>query len=74
MASEKWALRHRLVFECIWIFWVSIASLWSSIGVAYRGYMSRLTDSEEPQAEEHDPNYTEELGDDLLGATSHPTS
>ena len=36
--------------------------------------MSRLTDPEEPQTEEHDPDYTEELGDDLPGATSHPTS
>ena len=45
----------------------------TSIGVAYYRYMSRLTDPEEPQTEEHDPNYTKELGDDLLGATSHPT-
>ena len=36
--------------------------------------MSRLTDPEEPQTEEHDPDYIEELGDDLLGATSYPTS
>ena len=36
--------------------------------------MSRLIDLEEPQNEEHDPDYIEELGDDLLGATSHPTS
>jgi hypothetical protein len=44
--------------------------------------MSRLTDPEEPQTEEHNPDYTEEhnpdyteeLGDDLPGATSHPTS
>ena len=36
--------------------------------------MSRLTDPEEPQTDEHDPDYTEELGDDLPSATSHPTS
>ena len=36
--------------------------------------MSRLIDPEEPQTEEHDPDYTEELGDDLLGAMSYPTS
>jgi len=45
-----------------------------SIGVAYRDHMSRLTDPEEPTTEEHDPDYTEELEDDLPGATSHPTS
>ena len=44
------------------------------MGVAYRGYMSRLTDPEEPQTMEHDPDYTKELGDDLPGAMSHPTS
>ena len=37
-------------------------------------YMSRLIDLEEPQTEENDPDYTEELGDDLPGATSHLTS
>jgi hypothetical protein len=36
--------------------------------------MSCLTDLEEPQIEENDPNYTKELGDDLPGAMSHPTS
>ena len=36
--------------------------------------MSHLTDPKEPQTEEHGPDYIEELGDDLLGATSHPTS
>ena len=36
--------------------------------------MSRLADPEEPQTKEHDPNYTEELGDNLPGAMSHPTS
>ena len=35
--------------------------------------MSCLIDPEEPQTEELDPDYTEELGDDLPGATSHPT-
>ena len=36
--------------------------------------MSRLIDLEEPQTKEHDPDYTEELGYDLPGAMSHPTS
>ena len=37
--------------------------------------MSRLIDPKEPQTEEHDPNYTEELGDDqAVGATSYLTS
>ena len=45
-----------------------------SIGVAYCDRMSRLTDPEEPTTEEYDPDYTEELEDDLPGATSHPTS
>jgi hypothetical protein len=45
-----------------------------SIGVTYRGYMSRLTEPEEPPTEEYDPNYTEDLRDDLPGATSHLTS
>ena len=62
------------MFECICIFEFSIASFLLSIGVTYRGYMSRLIDPEEPQAEEHDLDYTEELGDDLPGATSHPAS
>ena len=42
--------------------------------VTYCGYMSRLTDPEEPQTEEYELDYTEGLGDDLLGAMSHPTS
>jgi hypothetical protein len=37
--------------------------------------MSRLIDLEEQKTEEDDPDYIEELGDDLpAGATSHPTS
>jgi hypothetical protein len=44
------------------------------MGVAYRGYMSRLTYLKEPQTEEHDLDYTKDLGDDLPGATSQPTS
>jgi hypothetical protein len=36
--------------------------------------MSRLTDLEELPTEEYDLDYTEELGDDLPDATSHPTS
>jgi hypothetical protein len=36
--------------------------------------MSRLKDPEEPQTEEYDPDYTEEVEDDLPGAMSHPTS
>jgi hypothetical protein len=31
--------------------------------------MLRLTDPEEPPTEEFDPNYTDNLGDDLPGAT-----
>jgi hypothetical protein len=34
--------------------------------------MLRLTDPEEPQTEEFDPDYTKDLGDDLLGAMPHP--
>ena len=45
-----------------------------SIGVAYRDHMSHLTEPEEPTTEEYDPDNTEELEDDLPGATSHPTS
>ena len=56
------------------LFLFSIASLWLSIGVSYRGYMSRLIDLEVPQTDEHDHDYIEELGDDLLGAKSHQTS
>ena len=34
-----------------------------------------LIDLEDPQTEEYDPNYIEELGDDFpIGAMSHPTS
>ena len=37
--------------------------------------MSHLIDPEEPQTEEHDYDYKEELGDNLpVGVTSHPTS
>ncbi|KAG0520761.1 hypothetical protein BDA96_08G101900 [Sorghum bicolor] len=42
--------------------------------VAYHDHMSSLTDPEEPTTEEYDPDYTEELEDDLPGGTSHPTS
>jgi hypothetical protein len=34
--------------------------------------MSRFTDPEEPPIEEFDPDYTDDLGDDLSGATPHP--
>jgi hypothetical protein len=34
--------------------------------------MLRLADPEEPPTEEFDPDYTDDLGDDLPGATSHP--
>jgi hypothetical protein len=34
--------------------------------------MSRFTDPEEPPTEEFDPDYTDDLGDDLPGATPHP--
>jgi hypothetical protein len=36
--------------------------------------MYRLVDPEEPLTEEYDPDYTEDLEDNLLGAMSHPTS
>jgi hypothetical protein len=39
-----------------------------------RGYMFHLTDLEEPPTKDFDPDYTEDLGDDLPSATSHPTS
>jgi hypothetical protein len=32
-----------------------------------------LTNLEEPPTEDFDPDYTEDLGDDLPGATTHPT-
>jgi hypothetical protein len=34
--------------------------------------MSCFTDPEEPPIEEFDPDYTNDLGDDLPGATPHP--
>jgi hypothetical protein len=34
--------------------------------------MSHLTDPEEPPTKEFDPDYTDDLGDDLPGATPHP--
>jgi hypothetical protein len=34
--------------------------------------MLRLTDPEEPPTEELDPDYTDDLGDDMPGATPHP--
>ena len=57
------------MFEYIWIFWISIASLWTSIGVVYRDYMSRLTVLKEPQLDEEDYDYSEELGDDLTAGS-----
>jgi hypothetical protein len=35
--------------------------------------MFHLTNLEEPPTEDFDPDYTEDLGDDLPGATTHPT-
>jgi hypothetical protein len=35
--------------------------------------MFRLTDPEELPTEDFDLDYNEDLGDDLPGATSHPT-
>ena len=62
------------MFECIWIFWISIAPLCISIGVAYRGYMSHLVALEDQLTEEDDYEYTKELRDDQsVGTTSHPT-
>jgi hypothetical protein len=34
--------------------------------------MSHFIDPEEPPTEEFDPDYTDDLGDDLPGATPHP--
>jgi hypothetical protein len=34
--------------------------------------MSCFADPEEPPTKEFDPDYTDVLGDDLLGATPHP--
>jgi hypothetical protein len=34
--------------------------------------MSHFTDPEEPPTEEFDPDYTDDLGDDLPGAMPHP--
>jgi hypothetical protein len=34
--------------------------------------MLRLTDPKEPWTEEFDPDYTDDLGDNLPGATPHP--
>jgi hypothetical protein len=38
--------------------------LWLSIGVAYHGYVSRITAPEELDPEEEDYDYTEDLGYD----------
>jgi hypothetical protein len=34
--------------------------------------MLRLIEPEDLSTEEYDPDYSEDLGDDLLGATPHP--
>jgi hypothetical protein len=60
------------MLECIWVFWFSVASLCTSIGALTRLFMLRLTDPEEPPTKELDPDYTDDLGDDLPGATPHP--
>jgi hypothetical protein len=36
--------------------------------------MFYLIEPEEPPTEDFGPNYTKDLGDDLPGAMSHPTS
>jgi len=36
--------------------------------------MLRLTELEDLPTEEYDPDYSEDLGDDLPGATPHPIS
>ena len=36
--------------------------------------MLRLTEPEDLSTEEDDPDYSEDLGDDLPGATPHPIS
>ena len=62
------------MFECIWLFWISIASLYYSIDVANATIIRTYVDLEENQTDE-DHEYREENGDDYTeGATSHPIS
>jgi hypothetical protein len=46
--------------------------LCTSIGAADAAVYHDFIDPEEPPTEEFDPGYTEDLGDDLPGATPHP--
>jgi hypothetical protein len=62
------------MIECIWFFQILVASLRSSIGAAFHGYMFRLTDPEEPPTKDFNLDYTEDLGYDLPSATPHQTS
>jgi hypothetical protein len=39
-----------------------------------RDHMLRLTEPEDLPTEEYDPDYSEDLGDDLPGVTPHPIS
>jgi hypothetical protein len=39
-----------------------------------RDYMLCLIETEDLPTEEYDPDYSEDLGDDLPGATPHPIS
>ena len=62
------------MFECIWLFWIFIASLCYSIDVANMTIMRSFANSEENQTDE-DREYREEYRDDYTeGATSHPIS
>jgi hypothetical protein len=60
------------MLECFCIFWFLVASLCTSIGAADATVCHDFTDPEEPPTEEFDPDYIDDLGDDLLGATPHP--
>jgi hypothetical protein len=60
------------MFEYIWIFLYFSCIFMHLYRSRWRGYMLRLTDPEEPPTEEFNPDYTDDLGDDLPGATPHP--
>ena len=62
------------MFECIWLFWIFIASLCYFIDVANATIIRSFADSEENLTDE-DREYREEYGDNYTeGATSHPIS
>ena len=75
--SEYYALRSGILFVCIWIFW-----FFSSLSVYLNSACRAIFRAPAPEEEEYLPeeetgndyDYSEDLGDDLTGATSHPTS